>query len=105
MLTNDDFSKLKKLIREEVEAEGKNTREELSHDIAIGRMELSRQLNALGSRTKDLEISNQKILKDTNKIKKDLSVSINLTDKLQVKLENRVKVIEKVLKIPSPDFI
>lgn len=47
----------------------------------------------------------QPIKKDLRKIKKDLDVSIKLTDKLQVSLENRVKTIEKNLKIPTPDFI
>ncbi len=112
MLTNDDFSKFKKLIREEVEAEGKNTREELGSEILRTKMELSNQVSALGSRVKNVEIATNNlqkdvtiVKKDVKRLQKDVDGVIYMTNNGSLAVQKRIRTIEGTLKIPSPDFV
>lgn len=45
------------------------------------------------------------IKKDVKKLRKDLDGHIDFTETVQTNLEKRVKIVESVLKIPTPDFI
>ena len=116
MLTKDDlklFEKsTRKIVREEIEVEGKNTREELSYDIRTVWIELSNRIDAVGSRVKNLEIATNNLQKDMTVVKKDvkylkkeLKFQSNILDKENIKTLKRVKVIEESLKISTPDFV
>ncbi len=112
MLTQEDFSKLKRLVRDEVEAEGKNTRDELSYDIKTVRIELSNRIDTVGSRVKNLEIATNNLQKDMTTVKKDVKKLqknvdgvINMADRGLLNTQKRVRIIETTLKIPSPDFV
>lgn len=109
MLTKEDIKLLekstRKIVREEVETEGKNTRQELSHNIRVLRMELSTRIDSLDSRTKKLEVSNQKILKEIGKVKKNLKETSNFLDIENIKAVKRVRALEVHLGFPEPEVI
>ena len=60
MLTKVDLQSIDKLvskrIREEVEAEGRNTRDELKSDLITSRMRIQQEIGDLADRIKNLEI-------------------------------------------------
>lgn len=112
MLTKTDLSQIKKVVREEVEAEGKNIRDGIESEVRMSRMRLQSDVSDLGDRLKNIEIrvnslekGNGEILKHIRKIRKDLDTNINLSDKFIIHLEKRVKIIEGKLDLETPQFI
>ena len=72
MLTKDDLRVFRKLVREEVEAEGKNIKDDLGYDISSLKIRVSAELGEVKDRLKNLEIrvlSVEKIVKKTNRIR------------------------------------
>ncbi len=119
MLNDKDFSKLRKIIREEVEAEAKNTKDSfvsLEAKFVLTRHEILDAIAVLSGRIKNLEIKagqsekDHKIIskelqimkKDLAKIDKKLDKSINFLDHDYVKLQKRVTLLEGKLKLPPP---
>lgn len=108
MLTKGDLSAIDKLvskrIREEVEAEGKNTRDELRSDVITARMRLDQQIRELTDRIKNLEIrvnnADKNSTKGFLKIDKRFTHLFDFLDKDQLKTTKRVKRIEEHLKLP-----
>lgn len=72
MLTKTDLQAIDKLvskrIREEIEAEGRNIRDELKSDIISSRIRIQQEIRDLADRIKNLEIRINSLGKD---IKKD----------------------------------
>ena len=109
MLTKRDLSAIDKLvtkrIREEVEAEGKNTRDELKSDVITSRMRLDQQIRKLADRTKNLEIrvnnADKNSEKGFKKLDKRFTDLFDFLDKDQLKTAIRVEKIEKHLKLPA----
>ena len=109
MLTKSDLSAIDKLvskrIREEVEAEGKNTRDELKSDVITSRMRLDQQIRELAGRIKNLEIRVNKADKNSEKgfkkLDKRFTDLFDFLDKDQLKTAKRVEKIEKHLKFPA----
>ncbi len=60
MLTKDDLTAIKKIVREEVEIEKENSEDDFKHDFRMFRMDISLQLNKLADRIKDLMIKLKK---------------------------------------------
>jgi len=98
MLTKGDFSQIKKIVREEVEAEGENIRTEVMGEIKLAGMRTTTELREVNNRLKNLEIS-------TRKIQKDLKQTSNFLDKENLKVVKRVEKIEDHLNIPRPAII
>lgn len=94
MLTKADLSNIRKIIREEVESESVNVKEELVAEIKLSRMELQKEIRALAERVKNLEIG-------VRKIQKDVKTVINFFDKEYLNLRKRVEVIEEHLRLSS----
>lgn len=56
MLTKDDLTAIRKIVREEVEVEHESSFSDISGDMAMFRMRMTEQINNLADRIKDLTI-------------------------------------------------
>ena len=92
MLTKTDLSQIRKVIREEVETESQNIKEEIQADIKMSLVRISGELHRIQDRLKNVEIK-------INKIQKDLKYAVNFLDKESLKIQKRVERIEKHLKL------
>lgn len=110
MLTKNDLSQIRGVIREEIEAETDNHKAELK----LVRMEISNRITDLSSRVKNLDLKLTKsvsgiagdiaqIKKDVKKIQKDVAAHANYFDKEYLELKSRAKIVEDRLGI-SPLF-
>lgn len=108
MLTKADLQQVRNLLRDEIEAEGRNIREELRSDIREARVRIQQDIRELADRTKNLEIrtnSSDKKLEDFRKeskegfrkLQKRFTDLINFLDKDLMKTSRRVDRIEKHL--------
>lgn len=93
MLTAGDLSQIRKILREEIEAESETTRSELRAEIKLTKVELANRLNAVADKLKDHGIS-------LNKIQKDLKIIVNYFDSEEIKVQRRLKRIEQHLNLP-----
>ncbi|MEK7113007.1 MAG: hypothetical protein AAB875_06875 [Patescibacteria group bacterium] len=112
MLTKTDLSEIqkiitvtaKKIVREEIEAEGKNTRDELKGDLITSRMRIQQEIRDLADRIKNLEIRVNNSANNSNKGFKNLDKRFtrlfDFLDKDQLKTAKRVERIEVHLKLP-----
>jgi len=78
MLANKDLTQIRKIMREETEAESENLKTELLSEMKMSRMRIQNELAKLDTRLKNLEISNRKI-------QKDLKLTISFLDKENIK--------------------
>ena len=111
MLTKSDFDQLgklvRKIVREEVETEVKDSTRTLENQIRLSRMQVQNDINELDDRMKNVEIrvdvvgkGVEDIKKRVKKIEKDVNLIGRLFDEGDVKLERRVKRIEQHLVLP-----
>jgi len=98
MLTKNDLSQIKNIVREEVEAEGENIRSEINSEIKLAGMRTTTELQEVNTRLKNLEIT-------TRKIQKDLAKTSDFLDKENLRTVKRVRIIEKHLGISEPAII
>lgn len=103
MLTKTDLKEIKKVVREEVEAEGKNIRDEVGDSVRESRIRVQQDIRELSDRIKNLEIRvnsmEQGMKKEFEKVRKEVKNSVNFLDKDYVKLRKRVETIEKHLNL------
>lgn len=114
MLTKTDLQAIDKLfskrVREEIEAEGRNIREELRSDIIETRVRIQQDIRELADRTKNLEIrtnGSEKKLEDLGKetkqgfrkLNKRFTDLFDFLDKDLMKTAKKVKRIEEHLHI------
>lgn len=90
MLTKNDLATLRKIIREEVEAEGENTKTEIGSDITQLKIRMASEFRAVNNRLKNLEIK-------SNKIQKDLKTTINFFDREVLGIKKKVDKVEEHL--------
>jgi hypothetical protein len=93
MLNDKDLEKIRIVIREEIEAESSNTKNELQTDIKMSQMRITGIIDELKNRVKNIEIK-------INQISKDLKYAINFLDKEDVKTVKRIDRIENHLNLP-----
>ena len=98
MLTKNDLSRIKNIVREEVEAEGENIRSEINSEIKLAGMRTTTELQEVNTRLKNLEIT-------TRKIQKDLAKISDFLDRENLKIVKRVRKIEEHLGFPKPVLI
>lgn len=113
MLTNTDLSQIRKVVREEVEAEVSDAKNSLGAQITMTKLELKQEINDLDDRVKNTEIRlnglNEKLsgveidIKDVKKrvkkTEKTVDVMIGMFDKEIVGTQKRVTKIETHLQI------
>ena len=90
MLTKADLKEIRKIVREEVEAEVENVKVELQAEMKMNLVRTLTEIREAKDRLKNVEIK-------INKIQKDLKYSINFLDKFGLKTQSRVDRIEKHL--------
>lgn len=98
VLTKDDLSKIRKVIREEVEAESTNSRVEIQGELKLMRIKLENRIGELEDRNKNLEIEIHRGLallqKSIRELKKDIKVVISWFDSQGDKLTKRIERVE-----------
>lgn len=107
MLTKADIQMISevvsKRIREEVEAEGKNTRDDLKSDLITSRMRLQQEIRELADRIKNLEIrvnrSDENSKEGFKKLDKRFTDLFDFLDKDQLRTSKRVDRIEDHLNL------
>lgn len=110
MLTKTDLAALerltRKIVREEVGKENRDTKDHLEAQIQLVRMDLSNRIEDLENRIKGIDMGvtrMQKNLdalkKDIRKIRRDVSVLILSTNRDDMMLLKRVKKIEDNLQL------
>lgn len=92
MLTKRDLKEIRKILREEVEAESQNIKEELQADMKMNLVRTLTEIRELKDRMKNLEIG-------VRKIQKDLKYAIDFLDKEGLKITKRVDRIEEHLNL------
>ncbi len=88
MLTKNDLTQIKKVVREEVEAEGENIRSEINSEIKLAGIRTTTELREINDRLKNQEVRSARmekdiksLQKDVRKMRKDLTKTINFFDK------------------------
>lgn len=81
---------IRKLIREEIEIESQRIREELRTEIKLTKMELSNKISAIEDQLKSIEIT-------ITKMQKDIGGIISYFDRETIKLNKRITTIEERL--------
>lgn len=95
MLTKIDLSRIKKIVREEIETETVNLGTSLRSEIKLARMEMQNDIKNLSSRVKDLEIRVKDVQKDLRRIEKKLDKPIDFLDRDYLGIKKRVEAIEQ----------
>ena len=88
MLTKADLKEIRKIIREEVENEVQNTKDELQADQKMNLIRIVTEIRGVENRLKNLEIR-------ITKVQKDLKYTINFLDKEGLKVIKRVERIDR----------
>ncbi|MDZ7586763.1 MAG: hypothetical protein U0946_03320 [Patescibacteria group bacterium] len=105
MLTKTDLSKIKKVVRDEVVSESKNTNLGLRSEIKLSRMQIQDDLVTLSDRVKNLEQQSRETGKDVKKIRKNIDIIIDSFDRENLSLNRRVARVETHLQLkPLADF-
>ena len=110
MLTKTDLDQIgklvKKIVRDEVEAESKNIRDSFEHEIRTANLHLRSEIHELADRIKNIEVrllsveeELKKARKDIKKLQKDVSVAIDVFNVEDTNLAKRVTRIEEKLQI------
>ena len=97
MLTKIDLKEIRDVVREEVEAEVGNAKDELDSRITRVEIRNSYELGQINHRLKNLEIGVARLEKGQKKIQKDLNSQINFLDKDHLSNLRRIKRIEEHL--------
>ena len=99
MLTKTDLQQIdnivKKRVREEIEQEVLNAKEELQADIKMSQIRVMEEVSNVKDRLKNLEIK-------ASQIQKDLKYAVDFLDREFMKDQKRVNRIEEYLKLPPP---
>ena len=105
MLTKTDLKEIRKIVRVEVEAEGRNIRDELKNDLITSRIRIQQEIRELGDRTKNLEVRmnifEKNMEKAFNKLNKRFTELFDFLDKDQLRTSKRVRRIEEHLNLPD----
>lgn len=102
MLTKIDLDQIRKVIRQEVKVEVKDSTSTLGSQIRLSRMQVQSDISGLDDRTKNVEIrlddlanNAKKIQKDVSQIKKTQDTMLDLLDKEQMEQRKRIVRLEE----------
>lgn len=94
MLSKDDLKQIRAIVREEVEAEVENAKNELTNETKFSRMQVLNRIDKLEDRMKNLEVKFNKQQKELEDARKDIGIVISTFDQDYMKLKERVEVLE-----------
>jgi len=102
MLTKNDLDQIRKVVRQEVKVEVKDSTSTLGSQIRLSRMQVQSDISGLDDRTKNVEIrlddlanNAKKIQKDVSQIKKTQDTMLDLLDKEQMEQRKRIVRLEE----------
>lgn len=112
MLTKDDLKQIRGVMREEIETEGRNIRDDVESKLFETKVRVVTEVSELSNRVKNLEIRTnsldtkvtngfKKIANSLNRIQKDVTNTRNFLDNRDIANEKRIKVIERKLQIQT----
>ncbi len=99
MLTKQDLKEIRGIVREEVETEVKNAKEDLSYEVSSVKIRNSYELSQINNRLKNLEIGQSRLEKGQKRIQKDVSYTRKFLDFRDIQNEKRIAKIENKLQI------
>lgn len=109
MLTKTDLDQIRKVIRQEVKVEVKDSTQTLESQIRLSRMQVQANIGEVDDRIKNVEIriddvasSVKKTQKDISQIKRDQGTMLDLLDKEQMQQRKRIVRLEKEVGLPIP---
>lgn len=109
MLTKNDLSQIRKVIRQEVKVEVKDSTRTLDSQIRLSRMQVQANIGELDDRMKNVEIrlddvgsQVKKTQKDVSQIKRNQDVMLDLLDKEQMQQRKRITRLEEHVGLPTP---
>ncbi len=109
MLTKNDLNQIRKVIRQEVKVEVKDSTQTLGSQIRISRMQVQANIGELDDRMKNVEIrlddvgsQVKKTQKDVSQIKRNQDVMLDLLDKEQMQQRKRIIRLEEHAGLPNP---
>nr|MBI5455794.1 hypothetical protein [Candidatus Levybacteria bacterium] len=109
MLTKNDLDQIRKVIRQEVKVEVKDSTQTLGSQIRISRMQVQANIGELDDRMKNVEIrlddvgsQVKKTQKDVSQIKRTQNTMLNLLDKEQMQQRKRITRLEEHAGLPTP---
>lgn len=97
MLTKQDLNQIKKVVRDEIVSEAKNTKSSLRSEMKLSRMEIQDDLHDLTDRIINFEQQTGKNFKSVNK---KLDKVIDYFDLKELSLEKRTRRLETHLNLP-----
>lgn len=74
MLTKNDLSQIRKIVREEVEVESKSSKEDLRGEIKLARIEIQGDIRQLAERVKNLDQEYLKLRKRIGRLEEHLGL-------------------------------
>lgn len=112
MITTDDLARIRKVIREEVTTEVKDSTRTLDHEIRMSRMQLQNEISELDDRMKNVEIRVDEVSNNLDKLnktldkvhkslKKEIKYTTHILDKENMRTRSRVKRLEDHLGLSS----
>ena len=111
MLNSTDLKSLKKLFRQEISSEVRNLNGNLMAEMKMSRMRIQGSINSLEDRIKNAEITqNQdsknitKLGKNVNKLRKDLTSTINHFDNRNDSVKSALKKTRNELNLSELEF-
>ncbi|HUD09463.1 MAG TPA: hypothetical protein VMR77_01490 [Patescibacteria group bacterium] len=109
MLTKNDLDQVRKVIRQEVKVEVKDSTQTLGSQIRLSRMQVQANIGELDDRIKNVEIklddvanNAKKIQKDVSLLKRDQGTMLDLLDKEQMQQRKRIARLEEEVGLPIP---
>jgi hypothetical protein len=116
MLTKNDLKEIRKVIREEVEAEVKDSTSNIEGTVRLSALNIRNDVDGLDDRLKNVGVRTDRVLKDMktivfdalkpvkkdlNYLKKTINIAVRRFDEADVKMDKRVRKIEDHLDLPE----
>lgn len=98
MLTKNDLSQIRKVLREEIGNEIEAAKTDIQSDITMSRMRIQAEIGELKDRIKNLEIRLTKMHKE---LKEEIKMVSHVLDKENIQTSRRVTKIEHHIGLPQ----
>jgi len=109
MLTKNDLNQIRKVIRQEVKVEVKDSTQTLGSQIRISRMQVQAGIGELDDKMKNVEIrlddvgsQVKKTQKDVSQIKRNQDTMLDLLDREQMEQRKRIIRLKEHAGLPTP---
>jgi hypothetical protein len=116
MLTKNDLDQIRKVVRQEVKVEVKDSTQTVEGQIRLSRMQVQTDINELDDRAKNIEIRQDDTVNKVDKIQKDIDglskkvskiqktqdTMLDMLDKEQMQQRKRIVRLEEEVGLPIP---